>query len=61
MIYVLWILFLLGVLIILRKILEAFKNGFDWFSAALYLAIFFTSCGLLYVMLFGMYYMIIGE
>jgi len=56
MYYILWLLFLLSAFIILYKILEVFKNGFDWFSAALYTLIFLTSCGLLYVMLFGIYY-----
>lgn len=59
MFYVLWIVFLLGAFIILYKILEVFKEGFDWFSAALYAIIFLTSCGLLYVMLFGIYYAIV--
>lgn len=59
MFYILWIVFLLGAFIILYKILEVFKEGFDWFSAALYAIIFLTSCGLLYVMLFGIYYAIV--
>lgn len=59
MFYILWILFLLGAFIILYKILQVFKDGFDWFSAALYAIIFLTSCGLLYIMLFGVYYIIV--
>ncbi|MGB1019849.1 MAG: hypothetical protein ACPGVF_01975 [Flavobacteriaceae bacterium] len=59
MFYILWIVFLLGAFIILYKILEVFKDGFDWFSATLYAIIFLTSCGLLYVMLFGIYYAIV--
>ena len=59
MFYILWIVFLLGAFIILYKILEVFKEGFDWFSASLYAIIFLTSCRLLYVMLFGIYYAIV--
>ena len=59
MYYLIWILFLTGAFIILFKILEVFKEGFDWFSAALYAVIFLTSCGLLYVMLFGAYYHVV--
>lgn len=60
MIYILSILFFLCCLIIGIKIIDQFKDGFDWFSGALYFIIFLVTCGLLYVMIFGLYYAIIS-
>jgi hypothetical protein len=60
MIYILSLLFALSCLIVAIKILQEFKDGFDWFSGALYFIIFLVCCGLLYVLIFGLYYIIKG-
>lgn len=56
MIYFLSILFVLLCFIIGIKIIDQFRDGFDWFSGTLYFIIFLVSCGLLYVTIFGLYY-----
>lgn len=60
MIYILSFLFILCCLIVAIKIIDQFKDGFDWFSGALYFIIFLVSCGILYVMIFGLYYAIVN-
>ena len=49
----------LSILIFLR-IKREFDSGFDLFSFALYVLIFLISCGILYVLIFGLYYLAIG-
>ncbi len=49
----------LSILIFLR-IKREFDSGFDWFSFALYALIFLISCGILYVLIFGLYYLVIS-
>jgi len=46
MIYILSFLFILCCLIVAIKIIDQFKDGFDWFSGALYFIIFLVTCGL---------------
>ena len=41
--------------------LKEFRNEFDWFSGTLYALIFIISCGLIWIFIFGIYYLIIGE
>ena len=61
MIYILGFIFALGCIFIGIRILREFKDGFDWFSAALYFIIFLVACGLLYVLVFGTYFAITGQ
>lgn len=42
------------------RITKQFATGFDWFSGALYSLIFLISCSLLYVFMFGIYYLVTG-
>ena len=53
-VYVFFCLFILG------RIKKEFDSGFDWFSFALYTLIFLVSCGILYVLIFGLYYLAVG-
>lgn len=59
MIYILSILFLLLCFVVGFKILDQFRDGFDWFSGTLYFIIFLVCCGLVYVTIFGLYYAVI--
>ncbi len=59
MIYILSILFVLLYFVVGIKILEQFRDGFNWFSGIIYLIIFLVSCWLLYVTIFGPYYAVI--
>ena len=59
MIYILSILFVLLCFVVGFKILDQFRDGFDWFSDILYFIIFLVCCGLLYVIIFGLYYAVI--
>jgi len=61
MIYILSILFAVCCFVILLRILKEFRDGFDWFSGALYFIIFLVSCVLVYILIFGLYYLAIGE
>ena len=61
MIFLLSLFFALSCFIVAVKIIQEFKSGFDWFSGSLYFVIFLVNCGLLYVMIFGMYYIIKGQ
>jgi hypothetical protein len=51
MIYFLSLLFAMSCLIVAMKIVQEFKDGFDWFSGTLYFIIFLVCCGLLYVLI----------
>lgn len=53
--------FALACIVVFYQILQQFSTGFDWFSGTLYGLIFLVSCGLLYVLLFGIYYWFAGE
>ena len=59
MIYILSILFVLLCFVVGIKILDQFRDGFDWFSGILYFIIFLVCCGLLYVTIIGLYYAVI--
>ena len=59
MIYFLYLLFGVSCLAIGLRIHQEFRDGFDWFSGALYFIIFVVSCGLLYVSIFGIYYALV--
>lgn len=59
MIFILSLVFALLCYLIAVEIIKQFSDGFDWFSAALYFIIFLVSCGLVYVMIFGVYYAIV--
>lgn len=52
--FFIFICFLIGI-----RILNEFRDGFDWFSGSLYFIIFLVCCGLVYLMTFGVYYAII--
>jgi hypothetical protein len=56
MIYLLSLLFAFCSFIVAVRILQEFKTGFVFFSGALYFIIFLVSCGLLYVLIFGLYF-----
>lgn len=60
MLYILTILFIILSFVVGIKIINQFKDGFDWFSFALYSIIFLVSVGLIYVTIFGLYYAIIN-
>ena len=51
------ILYVALCIMILFRILREFKSGYDWFSLALYLLISLVSTGILYVAIFGLYYL----
>lgn len=55
------IIFAVCCFIVLIRILKEFRTGFDWFSGTLYALIFLICCGLLWIFIFGIYYLIIGE
>jgi hypothetical protein len=55
------ILFALCCFVVLVRVLKEFRTGFDWFSGSLYFIIWLVSCGLLYIAIFGSYYLVIGE
>ncbi len=55
------ILFALCCFVVLVRVLKEFRTGFDWFSGSLYFIIWLVSCGLLYIVIFGSYYLVIGE
>ena len=59
MIFFLSLLFIIGCFVVGALILKEFKDGFDWFSGALFFIVFMMSCGLLYVMIFGAYYIVL--
>jgi hypothetical protein len=59
MIYLLSLLFIIGCLWIVSLIIKEFNDGYDWFSGALFFIVFMVSCGLLYVMIFGAYYIVL--
>jgi len=61
MIYLLYVIFFICCFIIFNRILKEFYDSFDWFSAALYGLIFLIPCALLWIFIFGIYYLIIGE
>ncbi|MDA9016094.1 hypothetical protein N9H69_05365 [Flavobacteriaceae bacterium] len=61
MIYLLYVIFFLCCIVIFNRIIKEFRDGFDWFSASLYFIIFFLSCAIVWVFIFGLYYLIIGE
>jgi hypothetical protein len=54
------ILYVALCIMILFRILREFKSGYDWFSLALYLLIFLVSAGILYVTIFGLYYLFLS-
>jgi hypothetical protein len=60
MIIALTILFTLCCVALLFRILKEFKTGYDLFSAALYFIIFIVSCGLIYIIIFGTFYLILS-
>ena len=55
----LYLLFGVSCFAIGLRIHQEFRDGFDWFSGALYFIIFVVSCGLLYVSIFGIYYALV--
>jgi len=55
------ILFTLCCIVVLVRVLKEFRTGFDWFSGSLYFIIWLVSCGLLYIAIFGSYYLVLGE
>jgi len=59
MIIFLSILFAFCCYLVAINILRQFRDGFDFFSAALYVIIFLVCCGLLYIMIFGTYFLIV--
>ena len=59
MIYILSILFVLLCFVVGIKILDQFRDGFDWFSSIFFFIIFLVCCGLLYVTIFRLYYAVI--
>ncbi len=52
-------IYILSFLFVGIRILNEFRDGFDWFSGSLYFIIFLVCCGLVYLMTFGVYYAII--
>ena len=61
MIYLLTTVFFALCILILFRILQEFRSGYDWFSIVLYALIFIISCAILWIFIFGMYYWIIDE
>jgi|TARA_X000000950_G_scaffold250188_1_gene310641 hypothetical protein len=55
------ILFALSCIVVLVRVLKEFRTGFDWFSGSLYFIIWLVSCSLIYVAIFGSYYLVLGE
>jgi hypothetical protein len=55
------ILFTLCCIVVLVRVLKEFRTGLDWFSGSLYFIIWLVSCGLLYIAIFGSYYLVLGE
>lgn len=55
------ILFTLCFIVVLVRVLKEFRTGFNWFSGSLYFIIWLVSCGLLYIAIFGSYYLVLGE
>lgn len=55
------ILFTLCCIVVLVRVLKEFRTGFDWFSGSLYFIIWLVPCGLLYIAIFGSYYLVLGE
>ena len=55
------ILFALSCIVVLVRVLKEFRTGFDWFSGSLYFIIWLVSCSLIYVAIFGSYYLFLGE
>ena len=55
------ILFALSCIVVLVRVLKEFRTGFDWFSGSLYFIIWLVSCSLIYVAIFGCYYLVLGE
>jgi len=60
MIFLLSLIFIGCCIAVFIRILKEFQTGFDWFSASLYLIIFLVSCGLIYITIFGLYYLAKG-
>ena len=54
------ILYVALCIMILFRILREFKSGYDWFLLVLYLLIFLVSAGILYVAIFGLYYLFLS-
>ena len=61
MIIFLYVVFFICCVLILKRILSELRDGIDLFSGVLYGLIFLISCGLLWIFIFGIYYLIIGE
>ena len=55
------ILFTLCCIVVLVRVLKEFRTGFDWFSGSLYFIIWIVSCGLLYIAIFVLFYLVLGE
>lgn len=55
------ILFALSCIVVLVRVLKEFRTGFDWFSGSLYFIIWLVSCSLIYVAIFGSYYLVLGK
>lgn len=55
------ILFALSCIVVLVRVLKEFRTGFNWFSGSLYFIIWLVSCSLIYVAIFGSYYLVLGE
>ena len=53
------ILFALSCIVVLVRVLKEFRTGFDWFSGSLYFIIWLVSCSLIYVAIFGSYYLVL--
>jgi hypothetical protein len=61
MIYLLYGIFFISCILIFIRILKEFHDGYDLFSVALYLLIFIISCALVWLFIFSIYYLSIGE
>lgn len=55
------ILFALSCIVVLVRVLKEFRTGFNWFSGSLYFIIWLVSCSLIYVAIFGSYYLVLGK
>ena len=60
MIIALTIFYTICCIALLFRILKEFKSGYDLFSGVLYFIIFIVSCGLIYIFIFGTYYLILS-
>ena len=55
------IIFAVCCFIVLLQILKEFRTGLDWFSGSIYFIIWLVSYGLIYIAIFGMYYLAKGD